>query len=334
LSQLRVIHAASLPDPTVPVSWSKLHLLVELRVDSVQWRSLTGEVASHWKRLERFTCEQCYKLDELPHELLELPRLSSVRLIGAAVCDQEKPPELPEGTMVCAGLANHECGMPQWIAQHIQEAQKVTTDVCASHCQWGLDNSLFANINDAGWTPAEVVSIYTGGEPVGIVGEVADDALACLSETGENSLDLAGILRLAIKVSTCEQCHWFAAEKELLERREKAQDIPEACLQAGVHEDALDACDDPNPPTVCHGWCLLVLNAWPKGDVDGSGALGANEVDLFLQANGLTAEGGRWAACIQEATSCMENGELTKPAAGLIGAAVFNMPSSTCEDCQ
>mmetsp|Transcript_17417 Transcript_17417/g.44267 ORF Transcript_17417/g.44267 Transcript_17417/m.44267 type:complete len:103 (-) Transcript_17417:185-493(-) len=94
-----------------------------------------------------------------------------------------------------------------------------------------------------------------------------------------------------------------------------------------------DACDDPNPPTDCHGWCTLVTDQFVVADLDRSNSLSANEIGLLARALGLKEEGSDWATCIATVTSCMVDGYLQRPVVYLLGAAVISLPPSTCEDC-
>jgi len=331
LSQLRVLDAAALPMPTLPAS------LVDVRIQSVQWTSLAATIVQRWKRLERFDCEKCFHLQEVPEELLRLPRLSSISLIGPQFCDHEAVPEFPGGTLVCAGMSDHRCGVPNWIAHYFQEAKAVSTTVCASQCPRVFEVIKFSNINDKWWTIGEVASVYAAGEPEMVMGSgvLADDALQCLLGVPGNKIDLREMLRLRSQLSTCEQCEWFATEEDILANRDAqaSSGIPDSCGKVGFQKEFFSVCTVPDPVSTCHAWCAIIPDAWARGDADRSGSLTAEELDQFIRTAGFPSQDGNWMACLEEVTTCVENGEISKSAVALVAAAAFQVASTTCEDC-
>jgi len=267
--------------------------------------------------------------------LFDLPRMTSVHLGAVPVCDFDTPVVWPD-KLTCLGLANHSCGVPMWLANKIERVDKVRSDACASSCDRELGVMLRFNAGppDEGWSAHEVESRYATGVPAEKRQEIAAGAVACLLERDANKLTLAEILAVGTQVSTCSECPWFAnATQELVELGEQSKLGPASCQAAGMSPRTWTACDDPNPPTDCQGWCTLVANSFAEADLDESNSLTADEVGLYARSAGLKEDADNWATCIKAVTTCMVSGHMHEAQANLLGAAVFRLPPSTCEDC-
>jgi len=336
LTELRVLHAAVLKMPTVHPAWRNLTNLVYVGMKEVEWEWVSRSVARHWQRLETFECDMCYEMAEVPSVLLELPRISSVKLWGATVCDEFSPTDYLGDHFECAGWREHACGMPEWMAQKLQKAVAVSDTSCATSCQRDFEVIQRYNLSprDRGWSAEEVLLYFTLGGPAEFRYALASDSLSCLLASDENLMNLANVLALVSQVSTCERCSWFQEQESSLAKPPETQveRWPVSCQIAGMVPELRDACDNHKQVTACNGMCPFAMQFFADTDKDGSSTLDTEEMDAYATAGGFPSSGGYWEQCLVEITSCIVNGSLPKVHALLLGTAKYGGTSS-CEDC-
>jgi len=337
LKELRVLHVSNLNSATMHRSWSRLSALVFVSVVHSRWELIDSEVVKYWTNLQGFECDRCFYVSQVPTVLLELPRVSSVALLGAKVCDEPSAAALQTDKFICAGLRQHPCGVPQWLAHRVQRGLTVRDTSCATTCDHDL--TVFQSYNylprDQGWSAEEMVAYFSRGVPPEYRLTPEDGAFACLRGADQELLGLGDVVAMVNEVSTCERCSWFSEEsKDIISFEDSTSSLPAACQVVGLAANPWQVCNTSlSTSKACAGWCEIAEQMFAMADGDQSEALDAEELDTFFVEAGFRTAGGNWHSCLRQTSECVVEGDTPKDHAMLVISTMFNFPPSTCQEC-
>uniref|UniRef100_A0A7S4GQC5 EF-hand domain-containing protein n=1 Tax=Oxyrrhis marina TaxID=2969 RepID=A0A7S4GQC5_OXYMA len=337
LRELRTMFIHGIAQPAAPSSWVGLTALVHLHVEAADWLRLSAEPFSSMRMLESFRCDACWRMVELDQEVLSLPRLQSVVLLGAQMCDQSISWETPGSVeFVCAGLSPRSCSsVPEWFVATLQFTARVTTTVCASACEEALVTlRRYDKLpHDGVWNSKEISMTLDQGRDGRYQMMLTPEGLQCAQSAAgygnASVLSVPAFMQWQTSVSTCRRCPWF---EEQITFHNEATDlsVPPACDRAGYDEGFWSACSVDSPATDCPGWCGLMAKVFHTADSDGSGGLNPAEYDEYAKSGGIPSEGGDAHQCLAEMGECVVDGEVPYHMAALIAAHGFGFAPTTC----